>query len=87
MYQGTNMADLFTKFKQAVPRITTSHLFFIELFVHELLALSNILLLRKGQYSLLWIDTFAKELLDDLNTYFLTECMDFTVDINDDACI
>lgn len=51
MFQGTNVAELFTKFQQAVTRMTTNQLLFIESSVHELLSLSNILLLCTSQYS------------------------------------
>lgn len=82
-----NVAELFTKFQQAVQQVSTSRLFFIESFVHELLALSNIFLLCPGQYSPLCIDIFTEGVLYNLNKKLLTECLDFSQDMNDDACM
>ncbi|KAL0139799.1 hypothetical protein V8B55DRAFT_1575061 [Mucor lusitanicus] len=74
-------------FKRAIAGITTNQLLFIEPSMHELLALSNTLLLCTSQHSPLCIDTFTEDLLDNLNKDLLTKCMDFKVDISDDACI
>ncbi|KAG1043466.1 hypothetical protein G6F43_011646 [Rhizopus delemar] len=87
VFKGVNVAELFTKFQQAVQQVSTSRLFFIESFVHELLALSNIFLLCPGQYSPLCIDIFTEGVLYNLNKKLLTECLDFSQDMNDDACM
>lgn len=67
IYRGTNVAERFINFKRAIAEITTNKLFFIEPSMHELLALSNILLLCTSQHSPLCIDTFSEDLLDNLN--------------------
>ncbi|KAG0778101.1 hypothetical protein G6F22_011435 [Rhizopus arrhizus] len=87
MFQGTNVAELFTKFQQAVTRMTTNQLLFIESSVHELLSLSNILLLCTSQYSPLWMDIFSEDILVELNKEMLIECMDFKQDMCDDVCM
>jgi hypothetical protein len=73
MFQGTNVAELFTKFQQTVTRMTTNQLLFIEPSVHELLALSNILLLCTGEHSPLCMDIFSEDLLVELNQKLLAE--------------
>ncbi|CEP07437.1 hypothetical protein [Parasitella parasitica] len=87
IYRGTNVAERFINFKRAIAGITTNQLLFIEPSMHELLALPNILLLCTSQHSPLCIDTSTEDLLDNLNKDLLTECMDFKVDISDDACM
>ena len=62
-FEETDIALLFTKFKQAVAPISTDHLFLIESSIHELLSLSNILLLAPEQYSQLAINTFTEKTL------------------------
>jgi hypothetical protein len=71
MFQSTNVAGLFTKFQQAVTRMITNQLLFIESSVHELLSLSNILLLCTSQHSPLCMDIFSEDILVELNKEML----------------
>ena len=87
MFQGTNIAELFTKFQQAVVRMTTNQLLFIDSSVHELLSLSNILLLCTSQHSPLCIDIFSEHILLELNKEMLVKCMNFKQDMCDDVCM
>ncbi|KAI9357484.1 hypothetical protein BD770DRAFT_410800 [Pilaira anomala] len=63
----------------------SDHLFLIESSIHELLSLSNILLLAPEQYSQLVINIFTKDILYDLNSYLLKECLDPRQDMSDDV--
>ncbi|KAI9006731.1 hypothetical protein CLU79DRAFT_723667 [Phycomyces nitens] len=85
IFQGTNVADLFTQFRQAVTRMTTNQLLFIESSVHELLSLSNILLLCSTQHSPLCMDIFSEDTLAEFNKEMLIECMNLKQDMCDDV--
>ncbi|ORE04444.1 hypothetical protein BCV72DRAFT_312881, partial [Rhizopus microsporus var. microsporus] len=87
MHRGTKAAERVTSFKQAIARITTSKLLYIESSVHELLVLSNILLLCTNQHSPLFMSAFNEDLLDNLNKDLSAECMDHKADISDNACM
>ncbi|CAO3658616.1 unnamed protein product [Rhizopus stolonifer] len=87
IFKGVDVAELFTKFRQAVNRMSSSHLFFIESSIHELLALSNILFLCPGQHSPLLMNVFTEDVISDLNKELLSEIMDFNLDMTDDACM
>ncbi|KAI9480709.1 MAG: hypothetical protein EXX96DRAFT_617682 [Benjaminiella poitrasii] len=76
MFQGTNVVELFTKFQQAVTRMTTNQLLFIESSVHELSSLSNILLLCTNQHSPLCMDIFSEDNLVELNKEMLLQSKD-----------
>ncbi|CEG79832.1 hypothetical protein RMATCC62417_14248 [Rhizopus microsporus] len=78
MHRGTNVAERFTSFKQALVRVTASKLLYIEPSVHKLLVLSNILLLCTNQRSPRFMSVFTEDLLDNLNK-------DLKADISDDA--
>lgn len=66
-------------------QISTDHLFLIESSIRELLSLSNILLLAPEQFSQLVISIFTKEILYDLNSYLLKECLDPRQDISNNV--
>lgn len=85
IFKEADIALLFTKFKQAVARISSDHLFLIESSIHELLSLSNILLLAPEQYSQLVINTFTEETLFDLDSSLLKECLDSNQDMNNNV--
>lgn len=85
LFEEADIASLFTEFKQAVAEISTDHLFLIESSIHELLSLSNILLLAPEQYSQLAIDIFTEETLRSLDSYLLKECLDSRQDMDDDV--
>lgn len=84
-FEETDIALLFTKFKQAVAQISTDHLFFIESSIHELLSLSNILLLASEQHSQLAINIFTEKTLHDLDSYLLKECLDSRQDMSNNV--
>ncbi|RCH86192.1 hypothetical protein CU098_008537, partial [Rhizopus stolonifer] len=79
--------ELFTKFKQAATRTTINQLLFIESSIHELLSLSNILLLCTSQHIQLCVDIFSEDTLDELSKEILVECIDFKQDMCDDFCM
>lgn len=81
-FEEVDIALLFAKFKQAVAQISTDYLFLIESSVHELLSLSNILLLAPEQYSQLAISIFSEKTLHDLDSYLLKECLDSRQDMS-----
>ncbi|KAI8878081.1 hypothetical protein K501DRAFT_259306 [Backusella circina FSU 941] len=85
LFEETDIALLFTKFKQAVAQISTDHLFLIESSIHELLSMSNILLLAPEQYSQLVINIFTEEILYDLDSYLLKECLDPRQDMSNNV--
>ncbi|KAI8967120.1 hypothetical protein BDF20DRAFT_1005100 [Mycotypha africana] len=85
LFEEADIALLFTKFKQAVAQMSTDHLFLIESSIHELLSLSNILLLAPQQYSQLVIDIFTEEILNDLDSYLLKECLDPRQDMSNNV--
>ncbi|KAI9254089.1 hypothetical protein BY458DRAFT_521456 [Sporodiniella umbellata] len=85
LFKEVDIALLFTKFKQAVAQISTDHLFLIESSIHELLSLSNILLLAPEQHSQLVINIFTEEILHDLDSYLLKECLDPMQDMSNDV--
>ena len=87
MFQDTNVVKLFIKFQQAVINKTTNQLLFIESSVHELLSLSNILLLCTSQHSPLCMNMFSEDILVELTKEMLAECMDFKQDMCDDTCM
>ncbi|CEG78138.1 hypothetical protein RMATCC62417_12787 [Rhizopus microsporus] len=87
IFKDVDMAELFTRFRQAVNRMSSNHLFFIESSVHELLTLSNILLLCPGQHSPLCMNVFTEDVIPELNKELLSEIMDFNLDMTDDACM
>ncbi|KAG0776117.1 hypothetical protein G6F22_012801 [Rhizopus arrhizus] len=84
-FEEADIALLFTKFKQAVAQISTDHLFLIESSIHELLSLSNILLLAPEQYSQLAINIFTEKTLYDLDSYLLKECLDSKQDMSNNV--
>ncbi|KAL7324690.1 hypothetical protein PS15p_209844 [Mucor circinelloides] len=84
-FEETDIALLFTKFKQAVAQISTDHLFFIESSIHELLSLSNILLLASEQHSQLAINIFTEKTLHDLDSYLLKECLNSRQDMSNNV--
>ena len=64
-----------------------NNLFLIESSVHEILALSNILLLCPGQHSPLCMNVFTEDVISELTKELLSEIMDFNLDMADDACM
>ncbi|RCH83998.1 hypothetical protein CU098_004989 [Rhizopus stolonifer] len=84
-FEEVDIALLFAKFKQAVAQISTDYLFLIESSVHELLSLSNILLLAPEQYSQLAISIFSEKALHDLDSYLLKECLDSRQDMSNNV--
>ncbi|KAG1135622.1 hypothetical protein G6F37_012622 [Rhizopus arrhizus] len=85
IFKDVDLADLFTKFRQTANRMASNNLFFIESSMHELLALSNILLLCPGQHSPLCMNIFTEDVISELNKKLLSEIMDFNLDMADDA--
>ncbi|KAL0074606.1 hypothetical protein J3Q64DRAFT_1826371 [Phycomyces blakesleeanus] len=66
MFKGTNISALFMLFQQSVAAIASSTLLHMETSIHEVLALSHILLLAPQQHSQLMIDTFTEVISDAL---------------------
>ncbi|GAA5809935.1 hypothetical protein MFLAVUS_003350, partial [Mucor flavus] len=87
MFQETNVAFLFEKVQQIARRMTTRNLLHIESSIHELLSLSNILLLCNSQHSSTYIDVFSEELLTKINRQMSVECINSSLDIPDDVYI
>ncbi|CAO3601300.1 unnamed protein product [Absidia cylindrospora] len=67
--------------------MTSNGLLSIESSVHELLALSNILLLCPNQHSPHTIDVFTEDILSALSKEQLAECMNLNLDMNDGVCM
>lgn len=66
IFKDVDLAELFTKFRQTTNRMSNNNLFFIESSIHELLALSNILLLCPGQHSPLCMNVFTEDIISEL---------------------
>ncbi|KAG0175575.1 hypothetical protein DFQ30_005271 [Apophysomyces sp. BC1015] len=86
-FKNVDVAELFTRFRQSVREMSSNRLVFIESSVHELLALSNILLLCPDQHSSLCMNVFTEDVLSDLTKELLAECMDLNQDMTDHACM
>lgn len=87
IFKDVDVAELFTRFRQAVNRMSGNNLFLIESSIHEILALSNILLLCPGQHSPLCMNVFTEDVISELTKELLSEIMDFNLDMADDACM
>ncbi|KAI8344413.1 hypothetical protein BC941DRAFT_9645 [Chlamydoabsidia padenii] len=83
VFKNVDVAGLFTRFQQSVREMTSSSLLLIESSVHELLAMSNILLLCPDQHSPRCMNVFTEDILSDLNKELLAECMDLNLDMTD----
>ncbi|KAG0756626.1 hypothetical protein G6F61_009097 [Rhizopus arrhizus] len=86
-FDGMDIAGAFNNYKLAVKGKTGDNLLPIETHIHEILALSNILLLCPNQHSDLMMEYIPEEILCPLHTTLLGECLDINKSWTDNGYI
>ncbi|KAG2225791.1 hypothetical protein INT45_011459 [Circinella minor] len=86
-FAGMDIASAFNNYKLAVNGKTADNLLPIETHIHEILALSNILLLCPNQHSNLVLEYIPEEVLLSFHNSLLGECLYMNISWTDDEYI
>jgi hypothetical protein len=87
MVNDLDVADLFDTYKKEAKQMSDSGLLKIETNIHEILVLTNVLLLSPKQNSALLLEVFSEQSINMLYETLFNEIKANNKDFNEDICI